>query len=236
MRASRMPAAPCSAARLVAPVATALPNLATFASTSNSGAWAGAARRQRAVDRKPERPRLGPFLEPGLGIARRFRIGIQCGRPVTADEALGGFEAAVDVKRADDRLAGIREVGRIVAPTRVALAAAQGEVAAERKPAGYVLQRLAANQRGIALGKRTLGLARERLVQHRRHDHAEHAVAQEFEPLVVAGLRSCARMAERERKQCRVCETVAEGVFEGDFRLGGISHLLLRPLRRALGR
>ena len=189
-----------------------------------------------AVDREPERPRLRPLLEPGLGIARRLGIGVHRRRPVAADEALGGLETAVDIEGADKRLAGIRQVGRIVASAAGALAAAQGQPVAKREAAGHALQRLAANQRGIALGEGTLRLVRERLVQHRRDDHAEHAIAQEFEALVAAPLRAGARMAERESEQRRTREAVAESLFERARRCGVVCRGLRRRLCCACGR
>ena len=115
------------------------------------GRMGRAAGRERAVDRETERAPLRPLLKPRLRIARRFGIGGHRRRPVAADEALGGIEAAVDIEGADDRLAGIRQVGRIVASTGGALASAHGESVAEREPAGHALQCLTADQRGKAL-------------------------------------------------------------------------------------
>ena len=196
----------------------------------------GAAGRQHPVDREPERPRLRPFLELGLGIARRFGVGVHRRRPVAANEALGGFDAAVDIEGAYKRLAGIRQIGRIVASAAGALAAAQRQPVAEREAAGHALQRLAADERRVPLGKRALGLVRECLVQHRRHDHAEHAVAEEFEALVAARLRTGARMAERESEQRRAREAVAESLFERARRCGVVCRGLGRRLSCACGR
>ena len=186
----------------------------------------GAAGGERAIDREPERPRLRPFLEPRLGIARWFGVGRHRRLPVAADEAFSSFETAVDIEGADHRFASIREVRRIVAPAGRTLTPAQGEPWAERKRAGHARQRLAANERGVALGEGALSLVRKRLVQHGRHDHTEHAVPQELQALIAAGLCACARMAERESEQRRARKAMTERIFErlrrcsGGLRLG----------------
>src|SRR5437879_3193320 len=54
---------------------------------------------------------LGPFLQHGLGIAQRAPVLAHPLRPVAHDELGGGGMAAVEIDRADHRLADVAEHG-----------------------------------------------------------------------------------------------------------------------------
>ena len=60
-------------------------------------------------------PRLRPFLDGGLGVARRLLARPQTIAPGAQDEVAGGLETAVDEDGADQRFSDVGEDRRLLA-------------------------------------------------------------------------------------------------------------------------
>src|SRR5690606_27272028 len=95
--------------------------------------WAvvGTDARHHLVVRQAEAAPLGPFLQRGLGVLGRSRLGVHERRPVPLDEPRGDWPAAVDEKRADHRLATVGERRRLGALRVRALALGSPNIRAE---------------------------------------------------------------------------------------------------------
>ena len=131
-------------------------------------------------------------------IGARFwssRKGAQCG----ADEGFGAAEPGVEVERADQRLDDVAD--DIVAEVGVVLARllAEADVARQVDRAADFGAGLARDEGIVAAAHLAFGLAREALVEPRRDDQPEDAVAEEFEPLV--GVAAMAAVGQRALEQ-----------------------------------
>ena len=167
------------------------------------------------VGRGSARPALRPFLEGGLGVAKRpFPIG-HPHPPLRGDEAAGDGDAAIEVKRADHRLADVTENRRLAAPARLRLAAAEPDHRAEIEVAGNRRAGLVADQRGQPAGQFALRRGRKKVDQHLGDDQPQHAVAEKFEPLIgrATGFHG-AGMGQRGLEQAAVGESMAEALFK----------------------
>ena len=75
---------------------------------------------------------LGPFLQLGLGILGRSRVGLEPGPPDRLHETARRLEAAVQVERADHGLASIGEQRRIIGLAGLSFRPGQGQVPRNR--------------------------------------------------------------------------------------------------------
>ena len=173
---------------------------------------------------------LRPFLQAGLGVLGRLGRRFDARRPKRFDEAARGIQPAVQIERADDRLAGVGQERRVSPLARRLLALGQAQVALEPELAGHLGEGLAAHQIGVAHGERAFRLARKAGQQKVGHDQAEHPVAEKLQALVAvvprAPMLRGARMGERPNQQLGPCEAMTQA-------LGQRSRILCRPVVRA---
>ena len=147
-------------------------------------------------------------------MLRRARAGSsRSGSQSLQDEALRSLDPAVEEQRADQRLDDVAD--DIVALARAVLARLLAEPDQRRNAD------LAADSRRRSRGRPShcsglrqiaFGLVRIALVERAGDDHSEHAVAEEFEPLVAVA--ADARMGERELEQAEVLRLVARALAD----------------------
>ncbi len=139
---------------------------------------------------------------------RRLVVGVDAIAPGAADESRRTLEAALKIKRADQRLDDVAEdivaVGGAVLPRLLA----EDHLAAEAKLARDLGAGLARDERVQPPRKLALRLLREQLVQPCRDGEAEHPIAEEFEALII--LLPAAGMGERALEQRRIARRLAE--------------------------
>jgi hypothetical protein len=128
----------------------------------------------------------GQLLKRGLPVQARAQPGRARDHRVEqpVHQPVGHVQALVQVDRADDRLEGVREDGRLVPAPGALLALAQAHVGPELEPAGDAGQGPHVDHRGAQLGQLALGQVGILPEEGVRHDQAEHRVAQELQPLV----------------------------------------------------
>ena len=117
-RASMAAAAACSAARLERPEPSAGAKFGQLHGDAEFRTVVGPGARDLAIDRRRQAARLRPFLQYGLGIAQRLRGRLHANLPQPLDQALGGLIAAVEIDRADQRLADVGQDRRALAARR----------------------------------------------------------------------------------------------------------------------
>ena len=138
--------------------------------------------------------------------------------PQPSDQRLGGGEAAVEIDRADQRLADVGEDCRPRAAAGIGFRGAEPDRRAEIDGARDLGAGLLAHQIGQAARQLALVGLRKSAKQHVGNDEAEHVIAKELEPLVAAGAvaRALERGDVRERavEQRRVGEPIADALLE----------------------
>ena len=199
-------------------------------SDGGSGALGGAFRRARRLDRiesldgdldtkhrRVRRPApldltvgrqrhaasLRPFLQYRLGILRRRYVPLDQLAPQAFDDLCRHREAAVQVDRGDQRLAGIGQQAGVAAAAGILLAPRKPQAVRQVELLGDLHQRFAADQGGVPAGERADFLAGKAVEQQVGDDEAEHAVADEFQALVAVAraLALEAGVGERLREQ-----------------------------------
>ncbi len=155
---------------------------------------------------------LQVFLQSSLGIARN--------RPTRRHEVAEArlhhparrLEAAVDMDCADDRFADVAEDALVRPRRRAADAVAEDDVGHAAPGDRHVRAGLLAHDLGEALRQLALVCVRPSLEQPRGDDDAEHAVSEEFQPLVVRPATFLGRAHVRQRldEERAPCEDVAD--------------------------
>ena len=162
---------------------------------------------------------LQPFLQPALRRRPRPVLGFQQRREGAAQEGPRRVQPAVEVERAEHRF---QRIGQNVAPRgqpRLALARRHHQRRAEVERFRDPGQGVPGDQHAEArLPSVALALLREALDQPFRHQQAEHAVADELQPLVgvelaAAGIGGGA-VRQRLEQQFRPGEAVADARLE----------------------
>ena len=129
-----------------------------------------------------------------------------------------GFEPAVEIQRAAQRLEGIRENGLAAESAGLELARTQQQQLAELHRLRDLRQRLLAHQ-PRAQARQVAFAGRGKLaIQPLGQQQVEHRVAEEFEPLVVGPFG--AAMRERDDEQRAIARRIAQPGGER-FRLAG---------------
>src|SRR5690606_6105763 len=171
---------------------------------------------QFAVGRGRQAAALRPFLQGRLGVAGIGLDGSDPRIPESQDDGLRGLEAGVEIDRRDHRL---HRVGkeRLLAPAaRHHLRPAELQDLAEVRLARDGGAGLLADE-GIE-ARRELALAGPPVGGQKRlgHDEAEHAVAEEFKPLVVGACRrGDGGMRDRAQKKFGPAELMPDAGREG---------------------
>jgi len=143
-------------------------------------------------------------------VLRGLGAGLDAVPPRTADEGARGVEAGFLLPGADQRLHHVAEDIVALIGTVVARLFAEAQMRAHAQLARDVGAHRAGDQRVEPLRQLSLGLLGEELPQPFRHDEAEDAVAEEFEPLVI--LRRLAAVGERALIGRDVGGAAAEGL------------------------
>ena len=118
-------------------------------------------------------------------------------RQAAQHEVAGGRETAVEVHGGDDRLERVGEDRLLGPPARRVLALAEQQVRAEVELLRDLGEHARVHDAGAHLRQLAFGQLREVLEHVVRDDEAEHGVAEELEPLVRLGDRSCSAHHER---------------------------------------
>ena len=172
------------------------------------------------VMRLREMNRLSALLQSALVVRfLRFQqlLDVAAAEDIFNHESLRGFEAAVDVKRGDDRFYGIRQQHLLLpAPTHL-LAAAELQEFAQSEFLRYPVEMRRADQMGLDLRQaafRPAVMAQDKTLANQE---PKNGVAQEFQTLIVKrggvfgflaeGKRS---MGESADQQVPIVERVAE--------------------------
>src|SRR5215510_2142341 len=156
---------------------------------------------------------LGPLLQCRLGIGGLGRRAFEFGPPMGAHHVTRLGVAGLQEHRTEQGLAGIGQDRLLVAAAGTRFRFAQMQRCTEMEGACHLCTRTAAHQaiektRELALGRRGVGLA-----QQFGDGETQHAVAEEFEALVVAAFgRSLthAGVSERLLQEGTILEDVAE--------------------------
>ena len=125
-----------------------------------------------------------------------------------ADRRAHGFEAAVEIQRAAQRLEGVREDGLAAEAAGLELARAQQQQFAELHRLRDLGQRLLAHEARAQARQVAFARDREFAVQAFGQQQVEHRVAEELEPLVVGAFG--AAMRERDDEQRAVARRIAQ--------------------------
>src|SRR4029079_16205541 len=120
----------------------------------------------------------------GLGVLRRATLNFEVGLPHPQDESLGSFEAAVEIKRADQRLHHVADDIVAFAGTVLARLLAKANEGRNSNFAAVFRARRAVDQAVVALREVAFGFLEITLVQSSRDDEAEDPVTEEFEARV----------------------------------------------------
>ena len=97
--------------------------------------------------------RLGPFLQPGLGVFRRAVGGHHTITPMAANENIGGRQSGIEIERPQQRLEGVSQQRGIFAAAAVRLALGKMNQLPDIEPVRDSCQGLAAHQGGEPLGQ-----------------------------------------------------------------------------------
>ena len=177
--------------------------------TRKRGAWCGPKRGDEFIDgdaklRSPRHVPEAPTWDAPARACWPSRKGAQW----RADKGLGALEPAIEENGADQRLDHVAD--DIVAQVGMVLARllAEADVAREVERAADLGAGLARHQRIVAAAHLALGLAREPLVEPAGDDQAEHAIAEEFEPLI--GVAAVAAVGQRALEQLGFAGLAAE--------------------------
>ncbi len=145
----------------------------------------GPAGRDHLIGRQRQAAPLRPFLQGGLGGARRrLHLGDQR-LPEPLDKGNSRVIAAVEIDRGDHRLANIGENGRVARRAGGRLGRRQPQMAVEPDLQRDPRQGVAAHQIAQAACQVAFRLVLEAVPQQIGDDEAEHPVAEKFEALVM---------------------------------------------------
>jgi len=170
-----------------------------------------AAARHLSVAWRREAAPLRPFLQRGLGVAQHASGLTHLGAEGGAHDRLRRRRAAVEERRADDRLADIAKDRPLLATAGLRLAPAEADVRPDAPEFGDLGAGFLAHQRRQPAREFALAVAGKILVNHMRDGEAEHAVAQKLQPLIgVLSLRRGADMGQRPAQQLLVGEDMAD--------------------------
>ena len=174
--------------------------------------------RDLAIGRRRQAAALRPFLQDRFRIARRLGLRLHAHLPQASDQRLGRGKAAVEIDRADQRLADVGEDRRPRARAGIGFRGAEPDRRAEVDRARDLGAGFLAHQIGQAARQLALVGARKGAKQHVGNDEAEHVVAKKLETLVAAdaAARALERGNVRERavEQGRVSEAIADALLE----------------------
>ena len=206
-------AAACSAARLEAasPRSGSKPSSSTC--MTNCGAMRGPAARDLDIARRRKRAPLRPFLHRRLGVALGLGSASIRARQARATSSRAASKPASRNTAPISASQTSREDRRLLAPAAARLAQPHHDMRPDvpflrDRRAGLAPHQLGEPHRQFALGRLRIGL-----VEHFGDDDAEHAVAEELEPLIGMPAPARARrrrgdMGQRARQQGRVSANV----------------------------
>src|SRR3954471_1529247 len=143
-------------------------------------------------------------------MARRIALAFDEGRPQLAHEPPRRVEAAVEVERTDQRFDDVPD--DVFATRRAILARLLAKSELRRNP-GFdadLPTRRARHEHREAVRQLAFGLLRKALLEPFGHDQSEHAVAEEFEALVI--VLAEARVGEGLLKQAGLLRLIPDGV------------------------
>src|SRR5215831_10223351 len=140
-----------------------------------------------AVNRGRQALALRPFLQHRLGIAQRPTRLMHPFGPVARDEFRRRDIAAIEVDRADHRLANVAEHGFSQAGAGASPDCAQLDVVGEAKRPCNIRAAFLANEFGEPFRQFAFVRIGKGAIEHVGHDQAKHVVAQKFQPLVALG-------------------------------------------------
>ena len=178
-----------------------------------------AGRVQQLVDWMPRRlHRLRANLQLALRVSAPLVLrGVGVERKRLEDRLRRG-EAAVQIRRADDRLDRIRERLRVPRQFRRALVAPQ--TCRKTQPLRRLAKRRGGHHMRPAHGERTLLLLRELRIQTLRAQHPENRIPEELEPLVVLRARHVHPVRRRRQRLLQkrlVLKRISEYLHDGDY-------------------
>src|SRR5690242_4241105 len=129
--------------------------------------------------------RRRPFLQCRLGVLRRLAMRADALRPGTADEGARKGQSPFEIERADQRLHHVAQHIVAVGGAVVACLLAQAQMRAHAVLARDLGAHRPRHQRIQALRQRAFGVLREVFEQPFGDRQPQHAIAEEFEPLVI---------------------------------------------------
>ena len=216
-RLSMAAAAACSAARLERPSPSAGSRLGSIDRDAKLRIVMRPGALDLAIGRRRQAARLRPFLQDGLGIAQRPHRRAHALAPELLDELGRGVIAAVEIDRADQRLADVGEDRGARPAAGVGLRSAEPQRRAKIDRARHVGAGLAAHEIGEPPRQFALVGLGKGAKQHVGDDQPEHVVAEKFEPLIAVGAAAAGErrdVGERALEQIAVLEPVADGLFQ----------------------
>ena len=156
---------------------------------------------------------LCPFLQRRLRIAHVFAERCEGILPVTLDEILRCFHAAIEVKRGQYRLAGAGENNGLAPPAAIRLRMSKDQMIRQTSGLSGCGAGFLSYQRIQLQRERAFWVGGIKVIKPFRDDEPQNAIAQEFEALV-RHLSAGARVCQRPLDQSLVGEGVAEELFD----------------------
>src|SRR5690348_3851437 len=151
------------------------------------------------------------LLQRGFRMLRRAALAYEVRFPQPEDESLGRCEAAVDEERADQRLDHVAHDILALAGAIASCLLAEPDDLRNADLAAVLSASLARNEYVVAARHEAFRLVWVAVVERLGDHHAEDAVAEEFQPLVmISRATGGARMSQRQFEQGRVLRIMGE--------------------------
>src|SRR5438552_2263181 len=153
-----------------------------------------------------------------INVHRLFRQFLEIGASLRQNELFGHLEAAVEIKRADQRFECICQCGCSIPATTGFFTAPHQNVTSEIERGAMHPKCFARNQSRTQFGQLSFGFASKITEQILGNNELENGVAEKLQALIIKmiplRLMAQAGVRERFRQQKRIAELVANAFFE----------------------